>query len=135
MNLKLFYNYDIRFPITGEQNGDCSQLSPDCTPTEQDLLQAVEDLGIIEPHRVRRDVYSSYPKYPQEYAPNSSWRKPSQPFRPPTALGFTPNRRQSFLSNLPPLFRPEEIKARGTCKTCDARGTVCTVYGVGEISA
>ena len=130
-----FYYYTS---FTGEKNGDCSQQSPNCTSTEEDLLQAVEDLGLIEPRRFKRDTHS----YPQEF--DSSWRNPSQPFRRPLdsgvhrnpvfsqSVGLTPNRRQSFLSNLPPLIRPEEVKARGTCKTCDARGTVCTVFGVGK---
>lgn len=96
---------------TGEQDGDCSVLSPKCSQTEDELLQAVQDMGIIKTGRYKRDL--SF---------NPFRRKP---------VGFTPNRRQSPFANLPPMIRPEGATARKVCRACDSRSTVCTVYSIG----
>ena len=65
-----------------------------------------------------------YQRAPQRHSqPAHGFRQPARP---------SPNRRQSVLGNMPPIFRPRDAMSREVCRGCDMRGNVCSVYGIGE---
>ena len=106
----------------GEGDGDCSRLSPGCLQSEYDLLQAVEDMGILEKTRFRRSTEDISSRTKRAFPARSVRVNPLLP----------PNRRQSS-QRFPPIMRPEGAQFRGVCRQCVARSTVCTVYSIGEI--
>jgi len=118
---------------TGRAGKPCSLAAPQCPYSERELVAATEDLGIT------RD-----PGLDNEVAPRSRWRRQTRPRRQhslqvrrrrvrgrPRPLP-SHNRRQSVLGRMPPIFRPRGSEAREVCRTCDVRGNVCSVYGIGS---
>jgi hypothetical protein len=126
----------------GSTGGDCSQLSSDCTLTEEELMDAIEEMNINpasnEAKRVRRDL-SNQRQHQQIY------QQPAQIYKQPGQLQEQPafqnrrqdifsvlnKRRQSAISNMPPFVRPVESRFKPVCRTCDSRRTVCSVYSIG----
>ena len=120
----------------GRAGKPCSLAAPQCPYSERELVAATEDLGIT------RD-----PGLDSEDAPRSRWRRQTRPRRQhglqvrrrrvrgrPRPLP-SHNRRQSVLGRMPPIFRPRGSEAREVCRTCDVRGNVCSVYGIGVYCA
>ena len=103
------------FLFPGVTGLSCSSLAPRCPYTERELIRATVDLGIIaeEPDQHLSRVKRQYGGY---------YRRPQR----------IPNRRQSVLSRMPPIFRPKGAEAREVCRTCDVRGNVCSVYSIGQ---
>ena len=105
----------IYFSLSGLTGLSCSSLAPRCPYSERELIRATTDLGIIdeapgrEMSRVKRQDRGVH-------------RRPH----------WNPNRRQSVLSRMPPIFRPRGAEAREVCRTCDVRGNVCSVYSIGQ---
>jgi len=64
-----------------------------------------------------------YQREPQRHS------RPGQSLRQPRP---SPNRRQSVLGSMPPIFRPRDAMSREVCRGCDMRGNVCSVYGIGS---
>ena len=123
-------------PCPGRAGKPCSLAAPQCPYSERELVAATEDLGIT------RD-----PGLDSEDAPRSRWRRQTRPRRQhglqvrrrrvrgrPRPLP-SHNRRQSVLGRMPPIFRPRGSEAREVCRTCDVRGNVCSVYGIGVYCA
>jgi len=119
---KNFKAYQLAMALkTGEGDGDCSRLSPGCLQSESDLLQAVEDMGILEKTRFRRSTEDISSRTKRAFPARSVRVNPLLP----------PNRRQSS-QRFPPIMRPEGAQFRGVCRQCDSRSTVCTVYSIGS---
>eukprot|EP00090_Calanus_glacialis_P006386 TRINITY_DN14982_c0_g1_i1.p1 TRINITY_DN14982_c0_g1~~TRINITY_DN14982_c0_g1_i1.p1 ORF type:complete len:237 (-),score=54.82 TRINITY_DN14982_c0_g1_i1:127-816(-) len=113
----------------GAGGSSCSSVAPNCLHSENELLFAVEDLGLkdtAQRARVKRQVLR---RRPQDLNPER--QQPKRRRRPlaESPYGYNPNRRQGL--NIPPIFRPENAGQLQVCKSCDQRGMVCTVYGIG----
>ena len=128
----------------GSRGKSCDLVAPQCPYSEGELLQATEDLGITKDNdevkkRWKRQVRDyDYNYYNQRqvgyrdspYAPQYPQRQRIRQRPRPQ----NPHRRQSVLGRMPPIFRPRDAGAREVCRTCDVRGNVCSVYGIGENS-
>jgi len=133
----------LRYSLeTGSQGKSCDLVAPQCPYSEDELLQATEDLGITKDNdevkkRWKRQVRDyDYNYYNQRqvgyrdspYAPQYPQRQRIRQRPRPQ----NPHRRQSVLGRMPPIFRPRDAGAREVCRTCDVRGNVCSVYGIGS---
>ena len=138
------------FISSGLENRPCSIIAPECPYSERGLLQATMDLGITEDNKALRKrfkrqaqtwgqdpyIYENYQRpyrdhYNGFYAEQNLVRQSQNRRRQPHA---SPLRRQSSGFGMPPIFRPRGSEAREVCRTCDMRGNVCSVYGIGKDS-
>ena len=133
----------------------CDDVAPECPYNEKELLQATEDLGITKDQstirnrwkRQTEDWRRQYNSYDYSYESDPYYynlyenkhqnyvRKGNVHHRAPTKPHpLNNNRRQSgVLGGMPPIFRPRDAGAREVCRTCDVRGNVCSVYGIGNV--
>jgi len=133
---------------TGSENKPCSTIAPECPYSEQELLQATVDLGITEDNKALKNRFKrqtthwdqdahNYANYKRPYRDHYNGYYAEQDVvrqyqtrqrRPP----LSPLRRQSSgFGGMPPIFRPRDAASREVCRTCDMRGNVCSVYGIG----
>jgi len=120
---------------TGSARRSCSSVAPNCVHSDSELLAAVEEVGLTETNQRSRVRRQTVRRRQQELNPERQReQEPKRRRRPSVAaypIAYSPNRRQDLLSNIPPIFRPENAGRLPVCQGCDQRGTVCTVYGIG----
>ena len=114
----------------------CSQVAPHCQHSDTDLLLAVQDLGLANTDGLSRLRRQTKTKRRHQYKRDRRRQTgaQSQAVRrqgPPYPLDRTGGPLSTPLSSLPPVFRPDTAGRLEVCKSCDQRGTVCTVYSVG----
>ena len=121
----------------------CSLIAPDCPYSEDELLSATIDLGITEDNTAIRRRFKRQAAYDRNYPVQSDhysgfYRQQDQSQRyvdlqRRRRQHFSPHRRQSSgFGGMPPIFRPRDAMSREVCRTCDVRGNVCSVYGIGQ---
>lgn len=119
--------------LIGTMGKPCSEIAPKCPYSEQELLKAIEDLGISKDNR---EIKKRWKRQTQHWRNNynypNNYDTERYKFRPISRPGINPNRRQSVLDQMPPIFRPRGAESREVCRTCDVRGNVCSVYGIGK---
>jgi len=117
----------------GQSGDDCSTLSETCTLSEEELIDAIEDMNIDPPsseaRRVRRDASARQRLRTQpQFAQPDNFNARIRGVIPNL---FNKNKRQSFVDNMPPFVRPLRNRRLPYCRRCDSRRTVCSVYSIG----